>query len=88
MNKFWHWLKISATVCFFGAFCLFFLSHCYVEMFMTERVCTEEAEVIQVGGCDEYGECGVYLSNGEYNYAPYPVVGQTICTKREKIYKE
>lgn len=34
-----------------------------------------EATIIEVGGCDRYGDCGVRLSDGRSATSRYPVVG-------------
>jgi len=38
----------------------------------------ETLTVLQVGGCDKLGDCGVMMSDGSVSKASYPVAGQQI----------
>ena len=40
-------------------------------------------KVVSVGGCDEYGRCGVELDSGVFTRAKHPVVGMTMCPDRK-----
>ncbi len=43
--------------------------------------CMEYAKVLNVGGCDKRGDCGVMLDNGKFKQnVRQPVVGQTVCS--------
>jgi hypothetical protein len=42
------------------------------------QIVCEETQVLEVGGCDSNGECGVFLSNGKYDRLKYPVKGQKV----------
>jgi hypothetical protein len=49
-----------------------------------KRECIESKMVLNVGGCDKYGQCGVLFEDETGGVIEYPVVGARYCTK----YKE
>lgn len=40
------------------------------------QVCSK---IVEVGGCDHYGQCGVVLENGRIGSDYFPVKGKTSC---------
>jgi len=47
------------------------------------RSCTDQRTVASVGGCNALGNCGVQFTDGSYGKISKPVVGQSVCLKRE-----
>lgn len=45
-------------------------------------VCVEYHKIVEIGGCERYGLCGVKLDDGSKAYENLPIIGQEICTKR------
>ena len=45
--------------------------------------CIVYSKVVTIGGCDKYGACGVQTESGTFTTTKMPVVGQSVCVKRE-----
>lgn len=42
--------------------------------------CNEYHTIVNVGGCDMFGGCGVTYANGSTGYSTLPAVGEKVCT--------
>lgn len=50
--------------------------------------CTRQCTVVNVGGCNRDGECGVSCTQGGFDRGRFPVVGQTFCSEWTTEFKE
>lgn len=48
-----------------------------------EKKCLEAKKAVEIGGCDQYGSCGVKFDDGTFGREYYPAPGQYFCTKRQ-----
>lgn len=53
----------------------------------TKQACIERKQIYSVGGCDQYGHCGVTLSDGSHSRAQTPSIGQEVCTNEQTIWR-
>lgn len=62
--------------------CSFYLESKY------EVACAEVDEIVEIGGCDRSGNCGVKTSQSVKRISNRPVIGDLICLRfeiREKL---
>ncbi len=57
-----------------------------ITVFSAKTQCYDHSKIQKVGGCDEYGSCGVEYENGTYGKSSFPVVGKEECTKFKRIH--
>lgn len=46
--------------------------------FYEQKVCKEKV-ILEVGGCDKYGDCGVIYLDGKKGLESFPVKGEKVC---------
>jgi hypothetical protein len=73
-------LNLLFTIVFVFLISILFITIC------TTVVCDQNDKITSVGGCSDYGECGVMLSNGTTKKRYFPVIGQSVCIKQHRVW--